>query len=299
MRDARGAGGGLEPAEPVPYLAYPTFARAARRPKWVGVLLFALAVAAGFAWLGQWQLGRAVETAFVEQRDTETVVPLTEALPLGEPMTDAAVDRMVSVSGTFVSGDFLVVGDRAEGGRTGYWVVGCLRPDGGGSVAVALGWTADQSVASAAAAQFDAVPGGVVRIVGRLSAAEAVDVDTSISAPDQVSRMSVAWLANVWQDASAPFLQGFVVAQQGGQAGTASLSVIDSPEPTAVAELNWLNLFYAAEWVIFSGFALFLWWRLVADDVRREREDLGFLPAEDEDDSGPDGGDPPGDPSAG
>jgi len=37
--------------------------------------------------------------------------------------------------------------------------------------------------------------------------------------------------------------------------------------------VNWLNLFYAAEWVVFAGFALFIWWRLVKDDYRRGLED--------------------------
>ena len=40
------------------------------------------------------------------------------------------------------------------------------------------------------------------------------------------------------------------------------------PQPPA-EKINWLNLFYAAEWVVFAGFALFIWWRLVKDDYRR------------------------------
>jgi hypothetical protein len=36
--------------------------------------------------------------------------------------------------------------------------------------------------------------------------------------------------------------------------------------------LNWLNVFYAVEWVVFAGFAIFLWYRLVRDAVERERE---------------------------
>ena len=36
--------------------------------------------------------------------------------------------------------------------------------------------------------------------------------------------------------------------------------------------LNWLNIFYAIEWVIFAGFAVFLWCRLVRDEWEREQE---------------------------
>ena len=44
-------------------------------------------------------------------------------------------------------------------------------------------------------------------------------------------------------------------------------------------ELNWLNIFYAAEWIIFAGFAVFLWYRLVKDAKEREDEELRELEA--------------------
>ncbi len=266
------------------FVRYPTFGRAARRPRWIAVLVFALAVAAGFAWLGQWQLSRAVETAFVQVRDTETVKPLDSVLAPGALMTDEAVDRMVKVTGHYQTGDFLVVGERSHDSSIGYWVVGCLVIDGGGSVAVATGWAADEAAATAVADRLNAQAStalSAVTVTGRLTAGEAVDVDTSIASENQVNRMSIAWLANVWSSVAEPVVQGYIVSHDAAPAG---LTAISSPKPEPVAELNWLNLFYAIEWVVFSGFALFLWWRLVADEVRREREDLGFITDEEEDD---------------
>ena len=43
------------------------------------------------------------------------------------------------------------------------------------------------------------------------------------------------------------------------------------------AIFNWLNIFYGFEWVVFAGFAIFMWWRLVADDYRRQQEDEADL----------------------
>jgi hypothetical protein len=40
-------------------------------------------------------------------------------------------------------------------------------------------------------------------------------------------------------------------------------------EPAAA--INWLTLFYAAEWVLFAGFAIFLWGRTVKDALDKER----------------------------
>ncbi|MEY2899928.1 MAG: hypothetical protein RL247_94, partial [Actinomycetota bacterium] len=49
------------------------------------------------------------------------------------------------------------------------------------------------------------------------------------------------------------------------------LAIGTEPPPTE-AELNWLNLFYAAEWVVFGFFAVYLWYRLVKDEWEREAE---------------------------
>jgi hypothetical protein len=36
------------------------------------------------------------------------------------------------------------------------------------------------------------------------------------------------------------------------------------------ATYNWLNIFYAIEWIVFAGFAFYVWYRLVRDRVERE-----------------------------
>ena len=41
--------------------------------------------------------------------------------------------------------------------------------------------------------------------------------------------------------------------------------------PTREVEVNLLNIFYGIEWVIFSGVAIFLWWRLVRDEQLKEQ----------------------------
>jgi hypothetical protein len=34
-------------------------------------------------------------------------------------------------------------------------------------------------------------------------------------------------------------------------------------------KINWLSAFYFLEWMLFAGFAVFLWWRLVKDEIIR------------------------------
>ena len=38
--------------------------------------------------------------------------------------------------------------------------------------------------------------------------------------------------------------------------------------------MNWLNIFYAAEWAVFAGFAFYLWYRLAKDAWEKEVEDF-------------------------
>ena len=45
-------------------------------------------------------------------------------------------------------------------------------------------------------------------------------------------------------------------------------------------EFSLLNLFYALEWVLFAGFALFLWWRLVQDERERIAADAADAAAD-------------------
>ena len=68
------------------------------RPRWVLALLAALGVAAGFAVLAQWQVGRAVDEATVIERPTEDVRPLADVAfqPPGKPGADNATSGVGS-----------------------------------------------------------------------------------------------------------------------------------------------------------------------------------------------------------
>ncbi len=262
-----------------------------RRPKWIGLLIVALAVAAAFAALGQWQLSRAVEEGVVVERATEQAVPLTSVVQPQQMTEQKASGQVVSVRGAWVPGDFDVVGDRVNGGRTGYWVVGRLDValDGAGvaadapGLAVALGWTAELEEArersdALNAGRSTAEPSGeLTGIEGRFLPTEGPNVPDDDEDPFAITSMSVAALVNTWQDFDdRDAYSGYVVLTQ----APAGLADIDSPAPSDDVQLNWLNIFYAAEWVIFAGFAVFIWYRLVRDELERETEEAEEAAAE-------------------
>lgn len=239
------------------------FAATARRPKWIAVLVLALATAAAFAALGQWQLERSVENSDVVEVDAETVVPLTDVTTPGGGVTEAQLGRTVEVRGTLVAPDAVVLTGRNDGGaRQGAWLVGHLVTADGDSLAVALGFAADADAARAAIARQ---PDGDLVIRGRYLHPE--EPQASDFEAGERSALSVADLVNTWAQ-PGPVFGGYVVASE----PLAGLESIEAPAPSRDLRVNWLNIFYAIEWVIFAGFAVYLWYRLVRDEVEREDE---------------------------
>jgi cytochrome oxidase assembly protein ShyY1 len=248
------------------------------RPRWVLALLLALGIAAGFALLGQWQLDRAVEQAIVQERPTEDVRPLADVAEPDGPTEQAATGQRVEVTGTFVPGDTVIVEGRLNDGVAGYWPVAHLEVTDAspGGLPVALGWAADLETAQAAAERFDAAAGDEVTVVGRFLPSEAPIAPADDADPFSMTTVAVAQLINVWADYDdRPVYFAYVTATE----PVAGLEAIVSPPPEVTAELNWLNVFYAIEWVVFAGFAIFLWYRLVRDAVERERDEAADVAA--------------------
>ena len=238
----------------------------ARRPRWIGALLLVLLIAAIFAGLAQWQVGRAVATATVVTYPTETVTPLSKVATPQKEVTERAAGQMVSVVGRRVAGDTYVISDRVNFGVTGYWVLGhVVAKSNDASVAVALGWTRSKAKAHAEANILKA-GAPTATIVGRYQPTEPPDQDNFEHDVDSV--VSIPWLINEWKVVTPTTYGGYIV----DRTAPAGLSPIQSVKPVNDVSLNWLNVFYAIEWVVFAGFALYLWYRLVKDTYEREEE---------------------------
>ncbi|MET4781165.1 SURF1 family cytochrome oxidase biogenesis protein [Glaciihabitans sp. UYNi722] len=245
----------------------------ARRPRWIAALIFALALAAVFAALSQWQLARSVSTGTVVTRDTETLVDLDTIAKPQAGVVDAAAAQLVKVTGAWVPDDYLLVSGRLNGGNTGYWVVGhfAANVEGGNpaGLAVALGWAPDRAkAASAMEALSGSQASGSVSVAGRYFPDEGPQ-DSDFE-HGKLSTLSAGSMINIWKATDSGGVYGGYLVDSEKASG---LAAIDSPAPSSDVEVNLLNIFYAAEWVVFAGFALFLWYRLVKDAWEREQEE--------------------------
>lgn len=255
----------------------PTFQQVAKRPKWIGVLALCLLVAVIFAVLGQWQIERAVEQGQVDDRDTETAVPLESVAEPSASLTTEAGGRMVSFSGTWVPEDFATLAGRQQHDQTGTWVIGrMLIPQSDGqpaSLPVALAWFEDPAAARARVAELSAAD-AAADLVGRLMPTEAPTQGDIREGTREA--MSIAALINQWADYNGLVYGSYAILDEPSAAASGALvdgaEPIVSMRPITDTQLNWLNVFYAIEWVAFMFFAFYLWYRLVKDAREREIE---------------------------
>ena len=255
--------------------------KTALKPRWIAGFVFAIAVSGVFVLLSQWQFGRSTSPEVPTNPATEQVQPLTETLQPGEFFHGTDADQMVSAQGSYDPSKQLLVPGRLHDGKTGYWVVSAFAVNGAPALAgaaaspqtwipVARGWVAEPGEAPAP-------PSGTLELTGRLLPSEA-PVPGTAPKPGEATAVSVAELINYWEVSSYP---GFVAATAevangvdlSAAAVPGDLLALDiGPQPPA-QQINWLNLFYSLEWVVFAGFALFIWWRLVKDDYHRDLEE--------------------------
>ena len=243
----------------------------ARRPRWIAALLLCLAIAAGFAVLGQWQLSRSIDRGAPVQESHEAAVPLSDLAEPQQPLTAEAAGRLVTVEGSLLADEYIVLSGRLNDGVAGYWVVGHLltaeaEEAAAPSLAVALGWS--ESAAAAASAVDSLDNDSPTAFSGRFLPSEPPQEDDFENG--EQNSMSVAAFVNQWPTVPTGVYNGYLVAD----AAPAGLEQIDAPAPSTEISINWLNIFYAVEWAVFAGFAVFLWFRLVKDAWEREQDEL-------------------------
>lgn len=273
------------------YEGDPKLFRVMVRPRWIAALLLALVVAGVFAWLGRWQLDNAIRVQHDDASLSETARPIAEVTKAGAPVTDRAAGMVVTARGELVPGDFLVVEERTNGGKQGAWATGHFSVDGGGQLPVAIGWAPTAAEAQRAIERIEqdhALAGAELSIAGRYMPPDGAAMPKAGEDPRRITAMTPAQLINLWAPFDGPAYAGFLVLHPGSPldgAGLAALGLdaIDSVPPLPAETVNWLNLFYAAEWIVFAGFAVFFWYRLARDDWEKIHELMLQLTAEAED----------------
>jgi len=258
----------------------PTWSQVARRPKWIFGLFLALAIAAVFALLGQWQLERSFTEVEPEDLSQAPLVLIDSEKP-GAPLTAAAANKIVKAELMLDTQNIFIVANRLQRANnevvSGYWVIansGLLLEDGDStaSLSVGIGFAESLSVAETARADLmDSIQAqAFLEQTGRYLQTEGPEALPDPTKPYLLESFSLAQLVNLYEGPSVESLAGFMVLDSDPGFG---LEAIVIAPPEAGTQVNWLTLFYALEWALFAGFAVFLWWRLVEDQRLREAQD--------------------------
>lgn len=223
----------------------PSFFAVAKQPKWIGALFLSLAVAAVFAALGQWQL----ERTFTKDQPAHVSY------------------NIETVSVKLDTKNVYIIANRLSGTDNGYWLV-ANSISKTKSLTIALGWSPDLAeVQTERKALMDSdLQKFETKLEGVFIPTEAPLPQTN-DLPYVFESLSLAQLINVYspQKPLIPELQ--ILALNGASQASAwpplePITVTYDP----VQRINWLSAFYFLEWLLFAGFAVFLWWRLVRDE---------------------------------
>jgi surfeit locus 1 family protein len=235
----------------------PSFFKLATQPKWIGALLLALLVAAIFAALGQWQLDR---TFTKDDPKTNT-----------ENSSLAMVEKKLMLDTKHV----YIIDGRVQNGVTGYWLLANATDEKQVSTTLAIGWVERLETAESLRAQLmESVQTQAFLPVSGFPLPTEGPQPSDKAKPYLLKSVALGQLINLYSpdkaiESSPEYLALCACEEQ------TSFSLKSSElKPIQVTyrdaeRINWLSAFYFLEWMLFAGFAVFLWWRLVKDEQIR------------------------------
>jgi hypothetical protein len=136
------------------------------------------------------------------------------------------------------------------------------------NLTIALGWSAD--LAEVKAEREALKQSGLEKFDTKL---EGVFIPAEAPLPQSATEnyifesLSLAQLINVYSPDKPIATEPQILALNGYSQASAwpplkPVNVVYEP----IQKINWLSAFYFLEWLLFAGFAIFLWWRLVKDE---------------------------------
>lgn len=253
--------------------------------RWIAALFLCLLLAVAFALLAQWQINRT----FIERTsneawsqvkvvDLETVAVPNEAFTFSEISVEGekTVLTKVRTKVTFNPSRALLIADRIQlNGEMGYWVVVPTRTEQA-ELFVAAGFIQGEDKARQALAQIKKLftVQAFMPVEGRFLPSEA---PAQSLGKDLYSTLSVPQLINndLDEGSETPTYTGFLaLTDQNMFAQIDGVQELTIGMPKTDSEVNWLSAFYAIEWTVFAGFAVFMWWRLLADAYKKQQAAL-------------------------
>jgi cytochrome oxidase assembly protein ShyY1 len=252
--------------------------RFALRPRWILSHLLVLVLVLVMINLGFWQLRRLDErkadNAAIRANESQPVQPVEDVMQPGDP-TGVGHDlafRRVTATGTYDTGNEIIVRARSLNGEPGVWVLTPLRLADGSGVIVLRGFLPSQGTLQRVPADAEP-PSGPVSITGLVQETQTRGTFGPTDPPNgRLDTMARADVDRIAKQLPYPIAPAYVQlqTQQPPQPGPQP-RVLPEPELSEGPHLS-----YAIQWFIFStiaivGYPLIL--RRKARDIEHTGED--------------------------
>ncbi|MGY1437077.1 SURF1 family protein [Streptomyces reniochalinae] len=250
-------------------------------PRWWGINIFAVLAIPVCLFMGSWQLSRFDDRVdrHHEQQEQSRSAAHAKARPLASllPVTEETVGRTAKVTGRFDAEHPLLVPDRTVKGERGFYVLSLLRTDDTGdgkALPVVRGWLPGDPDP----ARVPAPPKGEVTVRGALQASEsqndAGDHASGALPRDQLGFINASALVNI-----VPYgVEGAWLTEQRTREPLKPVPPA-APEGTGLDMKAFQNLGYTAQWFVFAGFVVFMWFRFFRREAEMAKDAaLGLLP---------------------
>lgn len=244
----------------------------ARRPVWLVGHIVALVAIVGFFFLGMWQLARHNERSSLddalERRLTQPVVPFEELSAETAASTSAMEYRLVSLRGSYVVEEEVILQARSRDGISGHEVLTPLVLADGSAVVVNRGWV---PIDTEGPPVLEATPpSGTVEVTGFVRQTQVRSGLGPIDAADgTLQRISRADVARLQAQSELPLRNVWVQLASQDPAQLDLPRVVDPPQPGDGPP----HLAYAVQWFVFTGVVLVSYPVLMYRTARRSKDE--------------------------
>ncbi|MFP8944358.1 SURF1 family protein [Streptomyces fenghuangensis] len=240
-------------------------------PRWWVINLFVLLSIPVCLFMGSWQLSRfedRVDSHQTRQERSAEGIAEADARPLDDllPLTQETAGQAARSTGRYDTDHEFLVPGRHLGDREGFYVLTPLRTGDGRALPVVRGWLPGE----ADPARVPAPPAGEVSVTGVLQAPESQSSPGAVGGAlpkGQVGIISAATLVNL-----VPYevYDVWITVQRAQEP-------MEAVPPVAAAGTGldlkaFQNLGYTAQWFVFAGFVVFMWYRLFLREAETARD---------------------------
>lgn len=231
----------------------------------IGIHLFTITAVITCLWLGKWQWDRAHAT--VELPSSAGITDFALLSPLRDYLPPSSVGVATVVSGTWQPNGRIVLTDRPSDGSklisqsgasisdSGVWVLDILTLQSGGSLGVVHSWLPN--------AQDIPELSGDVKLSGVMQPSELLLQTTETQIKNYLTTELIVSKAN------STVHDGYFVSTKPIIGTQNVLPIFDQPQET---KLQWRNVIYTGNWIIFAVIIAAMWWRIIQDEVAQSKD---------------------------